>query len=110
MLKVSKLLHYYTSWSLILHLFCKNTYWLAYFVKYVGNAIAILQLLIGTNNFLSTTLIILSHELPFMFKEMKADETSKMLLGISLLYYVMVFGIEFIYDLYMNKNFLYYVT
>ena len=104
-----RVFHYYTSWTLLLHLLFKETYWLAVFVKYVGNSIFLGKLLIGKSNILSVLMILLSHELPYMFKKMRVDESSKILLIVTLLCYVMMYGISFIYDLYMNKDVMQYL-
>tara|TARA_R110002072_G_scaffold139483_1_gene283114 strand:+ start:7164 stop:7499 length:336 start_codon:yes stop_codon:yes gene_type:complete len=101
--------HYYTTWSFILHILFKDTYWIAKFVKYVGNAVALISLLFGQNTILSTIIIFISHEIPYIYKKMKHDETSKNILVISLLIYVSLYGIPFIYDLYMNKDFIEYI-
>lgn len=69
-----------------------------------------MKLLMGKSSIISAALIIMSHEIPYVYKNMKPDDTSKMILAISLLCYVTFYGIPFIYDLYMNKNFIDYLS
>ena len=98
------LLRYYTVWSFVIHYIFDDTFWVAHFVKYVGNLVAILKLIFGKGDIFETALIIFSHELPYIFKTMQRNDKSKPLLVISLLSYIFTFGMSPIYDLYMNVN------
>jgi hypothetical protein len=108
-MKLYRAFEYYSMWAMVFHLMCDETYWMAIFVKYVGNAIVLIKFLMGKSSIAEVAFVLIGHELPFYLKDMGPEDNGKELLVFSLYCYVFLFDFYGIYNLYMNKNVIDYV-